>query len=137
MVYERFIFPIERSWQLPVDEKGRWITFHPDDHYNMPIIWDGLVDPILPIHVEVFFIRGDTCECWHPDKGREIKDEVVKKALERHMELSPGPAFRSEDGRIIWQHRPMYHPHNEAYLFVGTDPNNPLDLGGRNIFGLG
>jgi len=137
MVYERFIFPVDRSWYLPVDEKGRWRTFHPDDHMSPPIVWDGFVDAILPIHIEVFYIRGDTCECWYPDKGWEIKDASMKKSLERMMELSTGPVLYTEDGRIIFNHRPMYHPHDECFIYMGADPNNPLDLGGEVHIWLG
>jgi hypothetical protein len=137
MVYEKLIFPVERSWGLPVDAKGKWRTRYSGDHLNSPIIWDGLVDPILPIHIEVFLIRGDTCECWYPDMGWEIKDEEGRKRMERIMEVTPSPAYRTEDGRIIWQHRPMYHPHDECYILMGTDPNNPLDLGGEAHIWLG
>jgi len=138
VVYERFIFPVERSWGSPVDEKGRWRTFHDADTMNPPIIWDGLVDPILPIHIEVFYIRGDGCECWYPDLCWEIKPEVLKgRPMEEFMKISPGPHFQTEDGRWFWQHRPMYHPHNEAYLFLPTDISNPLDLGGEEHLWLG
>ncbi|MEM2104719.1 MAG: hypothetical protein QW717_07525 [Candidatus Bathyarchaeia archaeon] len=139
MVYEKFIYGLRHLWRSPVDESGRLKVFHPEDQFNPPLIWDGLKNPDLPVHVEVFSVRGPV-----PDSalytGFEVKDEERRRFyLERFMKVSPSPAYVAEDGRVVWHHRPMYHPHNELILYAGLDPDNPSDLGAdiSHYLGLG
>jgi hypothetical protein len=133
-MYEKFIYSIDRAW---FSDKTQLLTgTHPDDHFHSPIVWDGLSVPGLPIHVEVYTVRGDTTN-WYPNKGFEVRDEKSKSVFEKFMEISPGPFCRADDGRIIVSERPMYHPHNEYYIFFGTDPNDPTDLGGEAHLWLG
>ncbi|MEM2424755.1 MAG: hypothetical protein QXU81_07575 [Candidatus Bathyarchaeia archaeon] len=118
MTYEKFVLPLKNAWPLG-------------------LIWDALTAPELPVHIEVFHISKEGTMCY-PDKGFEIKDEKAKSFLKNKvMQISPGPFYLTEDNRTILHSRPMYHPHDELFILVGTDPENPTDLGGEFHIWLG
>ncbi|MEM2321033.1 MAG: hypothetical protein QXS79_04030 [Candidatus Bathyarchaeia archaeon] len=98
----------------------------------------------LPHHFEVFIIRKDGVRDGISDVIEQSPD-LVKFFLSRlHSGLPhqpPGrvwpPLFQTKEGKFIFRGWPMYHTADEIFLFFGTDPENPTDLGGEVEFWLG
>lgn len=98
----------------------------------------------LPFHFEVFIIRKDGVR-----DGVSDVTEIPKNMAEFHIRRlssgfpgevkgeSLGYIWRTKNGKFIFRGWPMYHTADEIFLFFGTDPDNPTDLGGEVEFWLG
>lgn len=103
-------------------------------------ILDGVSFPGFTHHVELFTWTKDGTD-YYPDKGFEYSLGSLPAEsriwIEDLMKVSPAPQFRTEDGRMLYVHRPMYHTVDEIFVFVGTNHNNIMDLGGEIELWLG
>ncbi|MEM2320399.1 MAG: hypothetical protein QXS79_00720 [Candidatus Bathyarchaeia archaeon] len=111
------------------------------------MLWIDSTDiPTLPHHFEIMIIRKEGVRDGVSDVARVPPDS---KLVQEHMkrvhsglpnepkgEIWP-PLYRTKEGEIIARGWPMYHTADEIFLFIGTDPENPLDLGGEVEFWLG
>jgi len=98
----------------------------------------------LPFHIEIMIIRRDGVRDGVSDV-LPVPEEIAKLMMKRFHAGLPNepegevwpPLYRDEKGQIIFRGWPMYHTADEIFLFFGTDPENPSDLGGEVEMWLG
>ncbi|MEM2424861.1 MAG: hypothetical protein QXK73_06390 [Candidatus Bathyarchaeia archaeon] len=118
--------------ELPPVRPIEWMF--PENPRLGPQIVDAINHPVMTHHIEVFtWVRDGTD--YYPDKGFDVTPE--RERLKWLLDTSPSPVYETEDGRVIFHHRPMYHTTDEIFLFLGTNPNDVMDLGGEIEFWLG
>jgi mannose-6-phosphate isomerase-like protein (cupin superfamily) len=133
--YERYISEIKHmSYPAKAGEKP----------FREFLVVDSNDIPSITHHFEVFIIRKDGVRDGISDVA-EIPPEAAKVQMKRlHSGLPdqpPGmvwpPLWQTKEGKFIFRGWPMYHTADEIFLFFGTDPDNPTDLGGEVEFWLG
>ncbi|MEM2104466.1 MAG: hypothetical protein QW717_06215 [Candidatus Bathyarchaeia archaeon] len=136
--YERYVSEIK---YMP----SSVVALTPDKKpFRESLIIDSTDLPTLTHHMGVFIIRRDGVRDGVRDVSVVPEDaaKLVSKRLRSGLpdeppnELWP-PLYRDEKGQVVSRGWPMYHTADEIFLFFGTDPDNPTDLGGEVEFWLG
>jgi mannose-6-phosphate isomerase-like protein (cupin superfamily) len=108
------------------------------------LLFDANEMNFFPFHFEVFIIRKDGVRDGVSDVT-ELPADVAEFHLKRISSGLPaepksesmGYIWRTKNGKYVFRGWPMYHTADEIFLFFGTDPDNPTDLGGEVEFWLG
>jgi hypothetical protein len=112
---------------------------HPEEAREIAMV-DANNFPVMTHHIEVMTIYRDGGRDYGPGIGIEFPtptDKNAKKWLDTMLEQTPGPIYLTPEGKYVAYARPMYHTVDEIFLFIGTDPEDPTDLGGEVEFWMG
>jgi hypothetical protein len=88
-----------------------------------PLVMDERFMPACTMHMEVFVFTSATKRLRFWFDGSLAKD---CKSV-----------FAEDDDTSMLDHSPMYHNYREIYLYNGTNPDDPKDLGGEVELWLG
>ena len=113
---------------------------------KFPLIMDGAISPGVSHHIEVMFITESGTD-YIPQQPFElppieqlpdlVKDVFFTGSQTGSREEPNEPFYLTKEGKIVFQHKPMYHLVEEMFLFFGTNPDDQTDLGGEVELWLG